>query len=246
VEAALRDVEAAHARYLRLREAGRILDNSVEAVRVELTYHSNAIEGSTLTLRETQLVLEGISPPGGKPLREIYEARNHDRALRMLEGWVRERSVTAQLSDQDLFDIHAQVMADIDPRSAGRLRDTRVLIKGTQYIPPGSHKFADLIPRMLELVNRAGMPPALQAAELHYNFVAIHPFSDGNGRTARLLMNYHLLRRGYPHAVIEVSDRAEYLSALEEANAGRCDRFAIFILRCVEKSVRRLTGDGEE
>jgi Fic family protein len=189
VAAELRDVEAAFTGYRRERDAGRILANSIEALRVELTYHSNAIEGSTLSLRDTQLVLEGYAPPGGKTLREIYEARNHDRALRMLERWVEERPRPSALTEQDLLDLHAQVLADIDPRSAGRFRDGRVLIKGTPFIPPGSHKFGELIPTMLELANLEGVPPALQAAELHYNFVAIHPFGDGNGRTARLVMN---------------------------------------------------------
>jgi Fic family protein len=96
---------------------------------------------------------------------------------------------------------------------------------------------------MLELANLEGVPPALQAAELHYNLVAIHPFNDGNGRTARLLMNYHLLRHGYPHTIIEVGERAEYLTALEEANAGRCERFTAFVLHSVERSIRRLIGD---
>lgn len=245
VATGLRDVEAAHGRYREERDAGRILANSVEALRVELTYHSNAIEGSTLSLRETQLVLEGYAPPGGKTLREVYEARNHDRALRMLERWVEERPRSSALTEQDLLDVHAQVLADIDLRSAGRFRDGRVLIKGTRFIPPGSHKFGALIPAMLELANLEAVPAALQAAELHDNLVAIHTFNDGNGRTARLMMNYHLLRHGYPHAIIEVGERAEYLAALEEANAGRCAPFAAFVLRSIERSIRRLIGDGE-
>jgi Fic family protein len=243
VASALRDVEEAHARYRQHRDAGRILANSVEALRVELTYHSNAIEGNTLSLRETQFVLEGLAPPGGKTLREIDEARNHDRALRMIERWAEERPRPSALTDQDLLEVHAQVLADIDLRSAGRFRADRVLIQGTRFIPPGSHRFDALVPAMLELANREATPPALQAAELHYNLVAIHPFSDGNGRTARLLMNHHLLRHGYPHAIIEVGDRAEYLSALEKANAGRCDPFAVFVLRSVERSIARLIGD---
>ncbi len=194
VATGLRDVEAALTRYREERDAGRILANSVEALRVELTYHSNAIEGSTLSLRETQLVLDGYAPAGGKPLREIDEARNHDRALRMLERWVEERPRPSALTEQDLLDVHAQVLTDIDLRSAGRFRDGRVLIKGTRFIPPGSHRFGALIPAMLELANLEEGPPALQAAELHYNVVAIHPFSDGNGRTARLLMNRVVLQ----------------------------------------------------
>jgi Fic family protein len=241
----LREVEAAHAAYRQEWDAGRVLANSVEALRVELTYHSNAIEGSTLSLRETQLVLEGYAPSGGKMLREIYEARNHDRALRMLEQWAEERPRSVPLTDQDLLEVHARMLAEIDPLSAGRFRSSRVLIKGTRFIPPGSPQFADLIPRMLELANQEGIPPALQAAELHYNFVAIHPFNDGNGRMARLLMNYHLLRQGYPHAVIEVGERAEYLVALEEANAGRSGPFASFVLRGVARSIRRLIGESD-
>lgn len=246
VAPALRDVEAARAKYREEKDAGRVLPNSVEALRVELTYHSNAIEGNTLSLRDTQLVLEGFAPSGGKPLREIYEARNHGRALMMLERWVEERPQSSALTAQDLLDVHAQVLADIDPSSAGRFRDARVLIRGTRFIPPGAHKFDKLIPAMLDLANAPGTPPALQAAELHYNLVAIHPFNDGNGRTARLLMNYHLLRNGYPHAIIEVTQRAEYLAALEEANAGRCERFAALVLRGAERSIWRLIGKEDD
>ncbi len=96
---------------------------------------------------------------------------------------------------------------------------------------------------MLELANRSGVHSAIQAAELHHNLVAIHPFSDGNGRTARLLMNYHRLRRGYPHALVEVEKRAEYLGALGDANAGKGARFASFVLTSVESSIRRLIGE---
>ncbi|MFO0849810.1 MAG: Fic family protein [Gemmataceae bacterium] len=236
-------VDALVARYRENWAAGRILPNSVEAVRVELTYHSNAIEGSTLTLRDTQLVIEGFEPNTGKSLREIYEARNHDRALRTVEGWAAARPADAPLVEADLLAVHAHVMADIDPAGAGRLRADRVLITGTRFVPPGSHKLPVLIPALLERANRAGVHPVVQAAELHYNLVAVHPFADGNGRTARLLMNYHLLRHGFPHAVIQVERRAEYLAALEEANAGRAEPFAAFVLGCVEQSVLKLIGD---
>ena len=243
VAPALRNLEAVYVKYLERKAAGRILDNSVEALRVELTYHSNAIEGSTLSLRETQLIIEGYAPTSGKTLREIYEARNHDRALRELELWVEKRPLPSALTERDILDVHAHVLADIAPNSSGRFRTDRVLIKGTRFIPPGGHKFDELVPKMLELANLPAVHPVLQAAELHYNLVAIHPFADGNGRTARLLMNYHLLRHGYPHTIIEVEKRAEYLTALEEANAGRCERFAAFVLQSTERSIQRLIGD---
>lgn len=237
-------VDALRAAYAEQRDAGKILPNTVEAVRTELTYHSNAIEGSTLTLRETQIVLEGLTPAGGKPLREVYEARNHDRALRMIEDWVDQRPAppAAPVTAEDVLAVHRVVLEDIDPAGAGRLRDARVLIRGTRFIPPGAHRFGELLPGLLELANRAGVHPVLGAAGLHYNLVAVHPFADGNGRTARLMMNYHLLRRGFPHAIIEVERRAEYLAALEEANAGRTEPLARFIAASVERSIGRVLG----
>lgn len=242
VRDALVRLDAAHTRYRALVARGGLLPNSVEAMRVELTYHSNAIEGSTLTLRETQLILEGQSPPGGKPLREVYEARNHDRALRMIEEWATARLASVALTEQGVLGVHAAVLADIDAPAAGRFRSERVLIKGTRFIPPGSHKFAELIPAMLQLAHRVGVHPALQAAELHYNIVVIHPFADGNGRTARLLMNYHLLRHDYPLAIIEIERRAEYLAALERANSGECAPFAAFVITSIQRSIERLIG----
>ena len=242
---ALRRIGTLAERYRGLRAAGLILPNAVEAMRVELTYHSNALEGSTLSLRDTALVVEGREPNTGKSLREIYEARNHDRALRLVEGWATTRPMVplGPLTEGDLLAVHREVLADIDRDGAGQFRTSRVLITGTRYVPPSSAKFPQLLPALLELANRLDAHPVLQAAELHYNFVAVHPFGDGNGRTARLLMNLHLLRRGFPHAIVPVERRAEYLAALDEANAGRCEPFAAFVASCVEDSTRRLVGD---
>jgi Fic family protein len=229
--------------YAARRSTGRILANSLEAIRVELTYHSNAIEGSTLTLRETQLVIEGRSPTSGKSMRELYEARNHDRALRQVEAWVTDRPAASPITERDLLDVHASVLADIDAASAGRFRRERVLIKGTRFVPPGAQKFGVLVPALLELANRPGVHPVIRSAELHYNLVAVHPFNDGNGRAARLMMNFVFLRAGYPFAVIEVERRGEYLAALEEANAGRWEAFAAFVADSVERTIRKLLGD---
>lgn len=220
---------------------GRILANSLEALRVELTYHSNAIEGSTLSLRETQLVIEGHAPTSGKTMRELYEARNHDRALRLIESWAGSRDED-RLTEQDLLAVHGVVLADIAPDSAGRFRTERVLTKGSRFIPPGSHRFGELVPVLLAQGARAGAHPLLRAAEIHDNLAAVHPFADGNGRTARLLMNFVLLRHGHPPTIIEVGERAEYLASLEEANAGRCDRFVSCIVRSATRSLERLLG----
>jgi len=225
-------------RYRQHRDAGRILPNSVEAIRVELTYHSNAIEGSTLTLRDTQLIIEGREPNTGKSLREIYEARNHDFALRFVERGALSHPVT----EQDILDVHALVMKDIDVQGAGRYRVDRVLITGTRFVPPGPHKFPQLLSAIVERANRPAIHFVVQAAELHYNLVAVHPFADCNGRTARLMMNYYLLRNGFPHTIIPVDRRPEYLAALEEANAGHCEPFLGFVLDCVANSIETLIG----
>lgn len=235
----LRKLDTLQKDYSGRRAAGRILPNVFEAARIELTYHSNAIEGNTLTLRETQLVIEGITPGGDRPLREIYEARNHDRALRLIERWAAE-GAGLPLTEAEILEIHARVLADIDANAAGRFRTERVLIAGTGFVPPASHKFDVLIPAMIGLANQPDVHPVLQAAELHYNLVAIHPFSDGNGRTARLMMNLRLLRAGYPSAVIRVTERSAYLAALDEANQGRIEPFARFVAGSMQRTIEHL------
>ena len=157
----LAQIDSLLARYRELHRGGLVAANTIEALRIELTYHSNAIEGSTLTLRETQLVIEGKSPAGEKPLREIYEARNHDKAFRLIEDWVSHRPGDP-LREKDILDVHAQVLADIDPGGAGRFRSQRVLIAGTGYVPPGAQKIPGLIQRMIELANLSGVHPVLK------------------------------------------------------------------------------------
>lgn len=239
--ARIKELDVLVRQYQTKQTAGQIPANTVEALRIELTYHSNAIEGNTLSLRETQMVLEGNAPSGEKSLREIYEARNHDRALRLIESWAQTRP-NEPLTELHLLDVHRAVMKDIDDRAAGRFRSGRVLIAGTGYVPPGSHRFDVLIPALLQLANRQEMHPVIQAAELHYNLVAVHPFDDGNGRTARLLMNHCLLCRAYPFAIIEIGHRGEYLSALDEANQNRIEPFIALIVESVRNSVQRALG----
>lgn len=212
----------------------------MQAQRIELTYHSNAIEGNTLSLRETQLVLEGKSPAAQHDLREIYEARNHDRAYQLIETWAKQMQ-RRTLTERDILNLHATILTDID-RDAGRFRSERVRIAGTGFIPPSREKFEWLLPEMLTLASRSDIHPLLQSAELHYNLVAIHPFHDGNGRTARLLMNDHLLTRNLPPVVIRVDRRGEYLSALDDANRGNLLPFATHVAVSAISSIQLLLG----
>jgi Fic family protein len=222
LQAALAGLTAVHARYLKELRRGGILPNSVEAVRVELTYHSNAIEGSTLTLLETLLAIEGQKPQEGKSLLEVHKAHQHDVALQLIEAWVAATPAKVLLSEEVPLKVYGRMHLDLDIDAADR--------------------FIARLPAMLELANRPHVHPAVRAAELHYNVIAEHSFNDKDGRTARLLMNYLLLRHEFPHTVVEVERRGEYLAALEEANAGRWESFAVFIIGCIERSIVRLIG----
>ena len=239
VQASLDEIERLRERYGEAVEQGKVLPNVVEAARIELTYHSNAIEGNTLTLRDTQLVVEGLTPGGGKSLREVYEARNHDRAVRMIEAWATTPEHDL-LTQRSLLDVHGVVLADITPGAAGMFRRERVLIAGTPFIPPGSHRFPELIPALLRLAREGSVHPVIRAAELHYNLAAVHPFNDGNGRTARLMMNALLLRQGYPLSVVEVQRRREYLTALDAANVGDALPFLQLVLQIVLRALGRM------
>jgi Fic family protein len=217
------------------------LPNTFDAFRVELTYHSNAIEGSTLSLRDTQLVLEGLSPTAGKPLRELYEARNHDRALRLIEQWAKPGP--KPITEDQLREVHRTIMTDVDVAGAGHYRTGRVLITGTRFVPPGPHKFAELIPRLLERSSLNTNHIILRAAELHYHLVAVHPFTDGNGSTARLIMNLLMLQHGFPLTIVPVERRPEYLAALETANGGDSRPLVRFVAECVLASIKLLLGE---
>ena len=164
---------------------------------VEWTYHSNAIEGSTLTLRETEVVLHQGITVGGKSMREHLEAINHKSAIDFVEALATKNE---PLIENNIRQIHALVLKGIDDEAAGRYRPGIVRISGSEYIPPEAIAVPSLMSDFSKWLN--GEANALtvieRAALAHFHLVHIHPFSDGNGRTARLLMNLILLRDGYP------------------------------------------------
>jgi len=187
--------------------------------RVELTYTSNAIEGNTLTRRETALVVEKGLTVGGKTLVEHLEASNHAHAL----DWVKARidGRPAELQERDVLTIHEMILEGIDATNAGRYRNVPVRISGSRVVLPNPAKVPIL---MSEFANWLGgenkLHPVEFAIEVHYRLVTIHPFADGNGRTARLLMNMILMMHGFPPAIIRKSDRLAYVGSLEKAQLG--------------------------
>lgn len=183
---------------------------------VELTYTSNAIEGSSLTRSETAIVVEKGLTIGGKRLRDHLEALDHMDALAFVR---RLAGLGERLREGDVRAIHQLVLMRSDPDEAGEYSRRQRAISGSNVRFPAP---AAIPPLMAEFAAWLGETPASAgtAFEAHYRFVTIHPFSDGNGRTARLLMNLVLLQAGYPPAAIGPQERARYLDALELRQSG--------------------------
>lgn len=177
-------------------------------------YNSNAIEGNTLTLIETKVVLEGITI-GGKSLREHFEVINHKEAIQYIEEIVSNKE---ELSEWQIKSIHNLILKNIDNDNAGKYRNCNVKISGAEHIPPEPYLLIEQMKELMEWYNNSTLHPIEKAAKLHVDFVKIHPFTDGNGRTSRLLMNFELMKNGYLPVVIKNEYRLEYYKALDKAH----------------------------
>ena len=186
-----------------------------ESINLEWTYNSNGIEGNTLTLRETQVVLEGITV-GGKSIKEHLEAINHEKAILYLDDLVKDKN---PITEWNIKNIHQLILKDIDNENAGRYRKENVTIKGATHIPPDYLKLPELMEKLILNYNTWDeYHPIIKAALLHGELVKIHPFVDGNGRTSRLLMNLDLMNSGYNPVIIKKESRLKYYEALDKAH----------------------------
>ena len=186
-----------------------------ESINLEWTYNSNGIEGNTLTLRETQVVLEGITV-GGKSLKEHLEVINHEQAILFLDDLIKDKE---PITEWNIKNIHQLVLKEIDDDNAGKYRDENVKIKGATHIPPDYL----IVPELMEklIINYEDWKkyhPIIRAALLHGELVKIHPFVDGNGRTSRLVMNLSLMNSGYLPVIVKKEKRLEYYNALDKAH----------------------------
>lgn len=201
-----------------------------EFYRVGLTYSSNSIEGNSLTESETKVVIENGLTISGKPLHDVYEAVGHAKAY----DHIYELASSKALEETDILKLHHLFYQQIDPEKAGKYRTVPVFISGSQYpvttfakIPSEMKKFVTWFNK-----NEPKMNPVEFAAKVHEKFVFIHPFIDGNGRLARLLMNLALMRGEYPITIIPAIRRVEYITALEKAHSDDSS-FIDFIADCV-------------
>ncbi len=207
-----------------------------EELELEWTYNSNAIEGNTLTLQETQIVLNYGMTIGGKSVNEHLEAINHKKGIELIEEIIQKKK---DLDESLIKELHYLILKGIDDREAGHYRTQNVRIMGAYLFPPQAIKVEKKMEELMSWYyeNKFKMEIPILAAEMHYRFVCIHPFIDGNGRVSRLIMNMILMSNGFPPAIILKVDRRKYYRVLNDANQGKEDSFINFIGKSIERSL---------
>lgn len=225
-----------------------VVSQVLEGLALEWTYNSNSIEGNTLSLNETRLVLEEGITVRGKSLREHLEVTNHHNAIAYLQDIVGQGT---GISAREVIEVHALVLAGIEKEWAGRYRTGTVRIVGANFIPPNPLRVPVMVDELLAYINQQNNTPhdTVLAALFHHQFVWIHPFIDGNGRTVRLLMNLLLMRKGWPPAVILRNDRKKYYDALNRANKGDYTKLLLVVVQALERSIDiylNALGDNDE
>ena len=210
------------------------LESLRKKFEVEMTYNSNAIEGNRLTLKETYLVLERGLTIGGRSMREHLEATNHKEAILAMEEMVKQKR---KITEMDILNLHAVILDKIKPEWAGFYRNGPVAITLAKHKPPSHKEVPKLMQEVIELLNKKveGVGAIEVAADIHHKLVFIHPFWDGNGRLARLLMNIKLMQAGFPPTILRKQERVSYYNALEKADDGESGPLATMIAKDVEK-----------
>lgn len=210
------------------------LKNIKESLTLEWTYNSNSIEGNTLTLQETKMVIEEGFTIKGKSLREHFEVVNHQEAIEYIETLI---SDNYKLTESDILNTHELVLQKIEKDFAGRLRTSGVRISGANFVPPNALKVPDLLNELINWTTESDLDIILKSTIFHHRFVWIHPFFDGNGRTVRLVFNLLLMKEGYPPAIILKNDRKKYYDALNAANNGNYSKLLLLVMQAVERSL---------
>ena len=227
----LERIRESYARDLRTTPPSGV-ERGREALAVRFTYNTQRIEGSTLTLRETADLLERGITPAGRPLRDVQEAEAHRAVFLSLLGERKDLSMSLVLR------WHHEMFRTTRPDIAGRIREHQVAISGSRFVPPAPVEVYPLLRGFFRWYDRAktDLNPVELAAVVHLKFVTVHPFSDGNGRVARLLMNFVLHRRRFPMLDIPYSGRNSYYGALERAQVRQED--SIFVQWFLRRYVR--------
>ncbi|HSQ48246.1 MAG TPA: Fic family protein, partial [Candidatus Deferrimicrobiaceae bacterium] len=202
-------------------------------MEIAYTYNSNAIEGNTLSLGETRMIIREGLTVRGKSLIEHLEAKNHPRAIAYIENLINN-----QLEEPNIREIHNILFSGLC-ENPGNYRNAQVYLEGSDYVPPPAFEVPGLVLELVEWLkgNPEELRPIELAAVFHYKLVAIHPFDDGNGRVGRLLLNLLLIQKGYPFTVIKTVDKQKYYDCLHKADADNLKPLVNFVARCVEQSL---------
>ncbi|MFA5306620.1 MAG: Fic family protein [Candidatus Babeliales bacterium] len=238
MEAILKRISEKKQRYDSYKPLHKDLEkNLYNWMRIALTYTSNAIEGNTLSFQETAQILEKNITVAGKSLTEHLEAINHSKAIEL----VAQKAKNTQRSDlvlNDILDIHRCILRNIDDHNAGAFRQCAVRVMGSRVPRPNYLKVPVLMEEFMAWLISSSGHVAKIAAEAHLKFVFIHPFVDGNGRTARLLLNLVLLQEGYPLTFVDQTKRMDYINAIEKALATeQSEDYYRVIFEAVEQSL---------
>ncbi|KKR03530.1 MAG: Filamentation induced by cAMP protein Fic [Parcubacteria group bacterium GW2011_GWC2_39_14] len=209
-----------------------------EKFQIEMTYNSNAIEGNSLTLKETFLVInEGLTVKG-KPLKDHLEAKDHHAALEYLYDLI-DKDKKHTVSEMLIKNLHQIILQETDKEWAGRYRNANVIIGGADHTPLDALQVPNLMRDLILWLNsqKNKLDIIELSALLHHKLVHIHPFFDGNGRTARLTMNLFLMQAGYPLVVIMKTDRKKYYDVLDKADKGEYEPVIKFVAQSIERSL---------
>ncbi|CAG7836388.1 unnamed protein product [Allacma fusca] len=221
---------------IQMPESSAALKRVKKEAYFQQLYHTAGIEGNTMTLSETRFILETRLAVGGKSIMEHNEILGLDAAMKFINSSLVNR--IGKITVDDILNIHKHLMGFVDPADAGRFRQTQVYVGG--HTPPPPKIIPESIQQLIQWLNSEEalqLHPIHYAAIAHYKLVYIHPFTDGNGRTSRLLMNWVLMQAGYPPVIIRKQDRQLYYSHLDTANKGDIRPFIRFIADCTEKTV---------
>lgn len=206
----------------------------LEDIRLRHTYHSDAIEGNTLTLQETKLVIQDGITIGGKPLKDHIEARNDAEAFDFMVHLVQHKTPFSQESIQQIHEIVTRGLL----KDAGKYRTGNVRITGSSITPPSYTKIIPLMNDYMHTIKTLQPHPLKKAAYIHHRLVWIHPFFDGNGRVARLVTNLFFMQQGYPPIILKQDQRKTYYHVLHQADNGHLSPLAVFIAKAMNESLQ--------
>ena len=233
-ELVLKRVEEKKKRLDNLRPLSKdAIQELLEDIRLRHTYHSDAIEGNTLTLQETKLVLEEGVTIGGKPLKDHLEAKNDAEAFDLMVKLVHAKKPISQEIIQQIHEIVTKGILE----ESGKYRTENVRIAGSKTTPPSYFKIVKLMGEYISNIRELKLHPIKKAAFIHHELVRMHPFLDGNGRVARLITNLYLMQMGHPPIVLKKEERRKYYQVLQKADGGDLSPLAAFIAKAVHEAL---------